>query len=83
MIQKPHKKMEVAICVGGNEGTGKSMPFVEYFSKILGKNLFAYYQNMSDLTGEFNGALTNKLLILVDECLFGKLISVIILIYFS
>jgi hypothetical protein len=60
------------------------MLFVEYFGKILGKNLFAHCQNMSDLTGEFNGALTNKLLVLVDECLFGKLIiPVIILIYFS
>jgi hypothetical protein len=55
----------------GDEGTGKSMPFIECFGKILGTNLFAHYQNISDLTGEFNGALTNKLLVLVDECLFA------------
>jgi hypothetical protein len=64
----------------GDEDTGKSIFFVEYFGKI-GKNLFVYYQNISDLTREFNGALTNKLLVLVDECLFCKLIPVIVNIF--
>ena len=71
MLQQPYTKSGVAICVGGDEGTGKSLPFVDVLGKIMGSNLFAHLQNMSDVTGEFTSTMTDKLLVLVDECLFA------------
>ena len=65
MLQQPYTKSGVAICVGGDEGTGKSMPFVDVLGKIMGSHLFAHLQNMSDVTGEFTSTMTDKLLVLV------------------
>jgi hypothetical protein len=70
-LQQPWTKSGVAICVGGEEGSGKSMPFVSIIGKIMGDNCFAHLQNMNDITGEYTSAMTNKLLVLVDECLFA------------
>ena len=48
------------------------MPFVDVLGKIMGSRLFAHLQNMSDVTGEFTSTMTDKLLVLVDECLFAR-----------
>ena len=71
MLQQPYTKSGVAICVGGDEGTGKSILFVDVLGKIMGSHLFAHLQKMSDVTGEFTSTMTDKLLVLVDECLFA------------
>ena len=71
MLQQPYTKSGVAICVGRDEETGKSMPFVDVLGKIMGSHLFAHLQNMSNVTGEFTSTMTDKLLVLVDECLFA------------
>ena len=70
MLQQPYTKSGVAICVGGDEGTGKSMLFVDVIGKIMGSNLFAHLQNMSDVTGEFTSTMTDKLLVLVQSVVF-------------
>ena len=72
MLQLPYTKSRVAICVGRDEETGKSMLFVDVLGKIMGSHLFAHLQNTSDVTGEFTSTMTDKLLVLVDECLFCK-----------
>ena len=47
------------------------MLFVDVLGKIIGSHLFAHLQNISDVTGKFTSTMTDKLLVLVDECLFA------------
>jgi hypothetical protein len=50
----------------GVNGSGKSA-VMDLMSKIMGTTHFIHLQNMNDLVGEFNAALTDKVLAFVDE----------------
>ena len=72
MFQQPYTKSGVAICIGEDEGTGKSMPFVDVLGKIMCSHLFAHLQNMSDVTGEFTSTMTDKLLVYLMSAFLQK-----------
>jgi len=69
IIQKPWVKQGVCVCVGGKEGTGKTLPFL-MLGRIVGHAHFAHCQNSNDIVGEFT-PFTNKILVFVDEALFS------------
>jgi hypothetical protein len=69
-FQEPWLKQGVALCLGGDEGSGKSFIFVEVIGYLLGPN-FAHLQSMEEVVGNFNAVMKDKLLVFIDECLFA------------
>lgn len=69
IIQYPEKKIDKALVIRGNQGTGKGF-FVQEFGSLLG-NAFHHLTNMGPLTGRFNSELVNNLLVFADEVTWG------------
>lgn len=65
LVQKPEEKPEVALGLLGEQGTGKGQ-FVKPIGKIIGSH-YAQLQDAGKLTGKFNSALENKILVFGDE----------------
>lgn len=67
-VQQPWIKQEIADCISGKQGTGKSSIFL-LFARIFGIN-FAHIQNSVDLVGNYTSAIAEKIMVFVDECNF-------------
>lgn len=67
LMQKPWLKQSVAICIGGEQGTGKSIIINQVIGHLVGRDHYLHSQNINDIIGEFNGHLFGKVLIYVDE----------------
>ena len=70
LLQKPSDKPGVVLVLLGGQGIGKG-EFVRHFASLLGP-YFAPVSDINHLVGQFNSHLMNKILVLVDEALWGK-----------
>jgi Family of unknown function (DUF5906) len=70
IIQHPGTKPESCCLFLSVQGTGKGI-FWNIFSKLLGEKLVVTVNSKHRLTGNFNNHLADKLLVLVDEVMFG------------
>lgn len=69
MVQKPSELPGVALVLRGEEGVGKGT-FVKPLGLLVGDN-FGEYSTMSRITNNFNGHLSNKLLVNANEATWG------------
>src|SRR5690606_15152992 len=66
MIQIPFEKPGVALCFKSEQGTGKSL-FWSSIGRMMGERLSTITGNINNITGNFNGMIENKLLIVGEE----------------
>ena len=70
LVQKPEEKPGTAIILKGGQGTGKNT-FADPLLQVMGSH--GQYVNRPELiTGRFNSAIENKLLIFADEAMFNS-----------
>ena len=69
VIQKPLEKPETALVLRGRQGTGKTT-FALIFGHLLGRH-YIEESDMERILGRFNSSMADKLLILIDEGLWG------------
>ena len=69
-LQKPHIKIAVTIALQSKEGAGKNV-VLDIFREIMGQRYFATCNNINQLTGDFNGFMEGKQMIVLDELTFG------------
>ncbi|GAQ87917.1 hypothetical protein KFL_003870150 [Klebsormidium nitens] len=66
-VQKPWKKMGVALVFRGGQGSGKSSLWRFFGRMILGVRYCLYCNQIETMIGKFNSLGANKLLIVFDE----------------
>ncbi len=66
LFQFPWIKTNICLCIGGGEGSGKSVVFNEV-GKIIGTDHFVAIIKASDITGEWTNTTRSKILIFIDE----------------
>ena len=66
MIQRPFEKPNTALCFKSEQGTGKSM-FWSFIGRMMGENLSISTGNINNITGDFNGMIEGRLLIIAEE----------------
>jgi hypothetical protein len=72
ILQFPYKKTGVVVCLKSNkEGSGKGI-IMNKLRKIIGDNHYFQCNNLDQLTGSFNGVAEGKILINLDEAVWGK-----------
>jgi hypothetical protein len=67
MIQHPEIKVGTAILLKSRPGRGKNIVVDFIGKKLLGKQLYAYCNDIEQVIGRFNGILMNKLFTCCDE----------------
>lgn len=65
-IQEPGKPSQVAVVLRGKPGTGKGM-FVHALGRIFGRRHYVQLDRIDHLVGNFNAALSGKILVFADE----------------
>ncbi|MGD9841748.1 MAG: DUF5906 domain-containing protein [Steroidobacteraceae bacterium] len=70
MVQKPQELPEVAIVLKSGQGTGKGA-FVETLGKLLHRRHYIMVNSQEQFTGRFNGHLDHKILVFVNEAIWG------------
>jgi phage/plasmid-associated DNA primase len=70
MMQQPGTKPGTAIILSGAQGSGKGI-IIDILRKIVGKQYVHQVQNPNEITGDFNSALLQCLLLFVDEAVWG------------
>lgn len=69
IIQEPENKIDKAIVLRGDQGTGKGV-LVKFFGSLLG-DAYHHTTSISPLVSRFNSELVNRLLTFADECTWG------------
>jgi len=69
VIQNPLEKPETALVLRGRQGTGKTS-FASIFGHLLGRH-YIEESDMDRILGRFNSSMADKLLVLIDEGLWG------------
>ena len=70
IIQMPHKKSGVMLCLKSKQGAGKGV-VIEAIGKIIGDAHYAQVSNANNVFGDFNGTLEAKILVDLDEAFWG------------
>lgn len=71
-VQDPKRKMGTALVFTGSCGTGKNVFFQNFWGeRVIGRNHFAYCNNIENLTGSFNSMYVGNLFMCCDEVSFG------------
>ena len=70
IIQMPHKKSGVVLCLKSKQGAGKGVVF-DALSRIIGDAHYAQVSNANNVFGDFNGTLEAKILTDLDEAFWG------------
>jgi hypothetical protein len=70
IIQKPHIKSGVILCLKSKQGAGKGVIF-KILEKIIGDNHYCQIANANNIFGDFNGLLEAKILVDLDEAFWG------------
>ena len=70
VLQKPHKKTGVLLALQSKEGGGKGF-ILDKLSEIIGDDHYCQNSNAKFLFGDFNGQLEGKILVNLDEALWG------------
>lgn len=68
IVQKPERKSGTALAFKGLKGTGKTKA-AEWLSYLIGDSIII--DKAEHLTGQFNAHLSNKLLVVADEAMWG------------
>ena len=70
-IQQPHRrdKVGIAVAIKGDAGVGKTT-FAKVFSELFGGTAYTL-DNIDNITGQFNGSLFEKILIIGEESVWG------------
>lgn len=70
-VQQPHRKDKVGIAVAikGEPGVGKST-FAACFAELFGRSAYTV-DNIDNITGQFNGVLFEKIVIVGEESVWG------------
>jgi hypothetical protein len=66
-VQRPWRKIQVALPFRGPQGCGKSMLWDFYGTLIIGSRNYLYCNEIDKNIGKFNFLAANKLLICLDE----------------
>lgn len=66
-VQRPWRKIKVALVFRGPQGCGKSMLWDFYGTLIIGSKNYPYCNEIDKIIGKFNSLAANKLLICLDE----------------
>jgi len=66
LVQEPEKKQGTALVFISKDGAGKGI-FMELLSKMLGENLCLSVSDLKDIAGRFNGLLSGKILVNLNE----------------
>lgn len=66
IIQNPGRKTKTCILINGGQGSGKSM-FLDIVSRLFGEYCIPSCTSLNAITGEFNGILENKMLVICNE----------------
>jgi hypothetical protein len=67
LIQEPWEIPRVAAFLVGNQGSGKSIILTEVMKKIIGDKWFQQTSSVTDVGGNFNKMIEDKLMIFLDE----------------
>lgn len=67
LIQKPEHKLGVAIVMKSKQGAGKGCIWDYIGNCLLGSRVFLTTSRPSDIFGDFNALLMNRLLVMYDE----------------
>jgi hypothetical protein len=70
LIQNPARPPGVAILFKSEQGFGKDM-FVDFISKMIGKDFICRTQDVKNVLGDFNSLIKDKIVVQLDE-LSGK-----------
>ena len=70
IVQKPHIQTGVVIALKSVQGSGKGVVWNDFLKPIIGAAA-DQMTKMSELTGMFNGSLHHKVLINLNECVWG------------
>jgi len=70
IFQKPHQQSGVVLCLKSDEGSGKGV-VLEILQKIIGRQHYETVNSMKYILGDFNGISEGKVLINLDEALWG------------
>lgn len=70
IIQKPHIKSGVILCLKSKQGAGKGVIF-KILEKIIGDDHYCQVANANNIFGDFNGLLEAKILVDLDEAFWG------------
>ena len=70
LFQKPWEKMKSSVVVIGDQGAGKGC-VIQVVGEALGMKWVAQPTSASDVMGEFNSLLAHKLLVFLDEIVWG------------
>lgn len=67
IIQNPNVLSEIRWILQSIEGAGKNILFYIFMEHVIGSKLCLIVDDIDKITGRFNGALSEKLLIVLDE----------------
>jgi hypothetical protein len=76
LVQQPGRLPGVAICLQGDEGTGKGAMYA-YLSALFMKQHVAQITKQNQLVGQFNAILSGRVFVFADEAFFAGDKSVI------
>jgi hypothetical protein len=73
LVQRPWRKLGVAIVLQGQPGSGKGSIVTEILAKIIGPHHFSHVTGLDQICGQFNApALATACLVFVDEAMCGS-----------
>jgi hypothetical protein len=71
LVQKPEKKLEVAVVLAGDQGAGKNTLAERILGRLLHPNHFLQVAQETQVTGRFNGHFQQRLLCFFNEAIFS------------
>ena len=69
-LQKPHKRIGVAVVLRGGQGSGKSQ-ICEIITKIIGSHHSATMNSFDEICGNFNPKMSGNIFITLEEAVWG------------
>jgi hypothetical protein len=73
LVQRPWRKLGVAIVLQGQPGSGKGSIVTEILAKVIGPHHFSHVTGLDQICGQFNApALATACLVFVDEAMCGS-----------
>jgi hypothetical protein len=71
-VQCPSKKVETALVVVGDQGSGKTTVFDMFGNRVLGSEMYYTTTQMEQVCGKFNSAVANRKSVVLNEADMGE-----------